>query len=170
MTTEEVELQIRNITEEYGIKIDTFGTRKEIKYLPEALYSNEVIKYITSGFCDGNTWLLVCTSLRILALDKGMMFGLKQKEIPLEKISSVNFKKGLMFAEVTIITSSARIKIEQLFKDKVENFVRTINSARENPRNSPVNTSQIEKLANLRDSGILTEEEFTTKKKQLLNI
>lgn len=178
-TIAEVQAQIRNVEEKYGMKLDTFGTKKEVKYLPEALYDNEVIKYLTSGLLDNTTWLLVCTNLRILAIDKGMVFGLKQQEIPLEKISSVSFKKKLMFAEVEVVTSSSKIKIEQLYKEHVENFVRAINSARENPRNPQVNTtqapqedvvSQIEKLAKLRENGILTEEEFTAKKKQLLGI
>ncbi|MCS4448526.1 PH domain-containing protein [Clostridium botulinum] len=64
---------------------DTFGTKKEIKFLPEVLREDEEIKYMTSGFLDGNTWLVTCTNKRVIFLDKGMIFGLKQKEIPLEK-------------------------------------------------------------------------------------
>ena len=141
-TIGEVEAQIRNVEEKYGMKLDTFGTKKEVKYLPEALYDNEVINYLTSGFLDNGTWLLVCTNLRILALDKGMVFGLKQQEIPLEKISSVGFKKKLMFAEVEIVTSSSKIKIDNLYKEQVENFVRAINSARESSSNSQVTLTQ----------------------------
>lgn len=178
-TIAEVQEQIRNIEKKYDVKLDTFGTKKEIKYLPEALYNNEVIEYLTSGFLDGSTWLLICTNIRILALDKGLIYGLKQQEIPLEKISSVSFKKKLMFAEVEIITSSSKIKIENIYKDQVENFVRAINTARENLNKSQNNSiqssqedvvSQIEKLAELKEKGILTEEEFSAKKKQLLGI
>ncbi|EPS49988.1 hypothetical protein CFSAN002368_16300 [Clostridium botulinum A1 str. CFSAN002368] len=59
---------------------DTFGTKKEIKFLPEVLREDEEIKYMTSGFLDGNTWLVTCTNKRVIFLDKGMIFGLKQKK------------------------------------------------------------------------------------------
>ncbi|WP_079478681.1 PH domain-containing protein [Halobacillus salinus] len=178
-TIEEVRAQMQRIEEENGITLDTFGTKKEVKYLPETLYDNEVIQYLTSGFLDNNTWIIVCTDQRILALDKGMLYGMKQQEIPLENISSVKFKKKLMFAEVEIITSSARIKIENVFKNQVEFFVRTINASRESLKvanttsSMPASTGvadEIEKLASLHDQGILTDDEFTSKKKQLLGI
>lgn len=178
-TLTEVQQQVLNIEQKTGMKLDTFGTKKEFKYLPEALYENEIIHYLTSGMLDNKTWMIVCTNKRILALDKGMIFGLSQQEIPLDKISSVSFKKKLMFAEVEIITSSAKVKIGNLFKEQVEPFVRTINEAKEkinNPQilqNQPIQEDvviQIEKLAVLKESGILTEEEFSAKKKLLLGI
>lgn len=70
-------------------KVDSFGTKKEIKELPNILKDDEELIYITSGFNDGNTWLIACTDKRILFLDKGMIFGLKQKEIPLDKVHSI---------------------------------------------------------------------------------
>ena len=55
---------------------DTFGTKKEIKYLPDVMDpDDETIMAITSGFMDGNTWLVVCTNRRILFIDKGLIFG-----------------------------------------------------------------------------------------------
>ncbi|QHS21462.1 hypothetical protein GWK91_00140 [Virgibacillus sp. MSP4-1] len=178
-TLEELQHQVKQIEERYGKELDTFGTKKEFKYLPESLYDDETIKFLTSGFLENNTWMIVCTNKRILALDKGMVFGLKQQEIPLDKISSVSFKKKIMYGEIQIVTSSSEIKIENIFKDQVELFVKAINEAQEDANNTNNQTqavqqddtvSQIEKLAKLKDDGILTEEEFTAKKKQLLGI
>jgi hypothetical protein len=39
--------------------LDTFGTKKEIKSLPDYIDNDEDVKYVTSGFYDGNTILLV---------------------------------------------------------------------------------------------------------------
>jgi Bacterial PH domain len=52
-------------------------TRKEIDELPNILYKDEHIKAMTSGFNDGNTWLITCTTRRIIMMDKGMIYGLK---------------------------------------------------------------------------------------------
>ncbi|WP_370543077.1 PH domain-containing protein [Geomicrobium sp. JCM 19055] len=49
------------------------------------LHDNEVVNYATSGFLEGNTWLVVSTNQRVIFIDKGMVYGIKQKEILLEK-------------------------------------------------------------------------------------
>lgn len=188
LSMEKIQEQLKAIEDKYNIKIDTFGTKKEFRYLPNVIYDNEEIKYITSGFLDGNTWMIACTNKRIVALDKGMVYGMQQKEIPLDKVSSVGFKKKLMFAEVEVITSSTKINISNIFKDQVEYFVKEINSAIDNLKNSGKNQvfnqpapksdkedlneviQLLEKLAGLKEKGIITEEEFQAKKKQVLGI
>ncbi|MBV4438584.1 PH domain-containing protein [Clostridium tyrobutyricum] len=160
---------------------DTFGTKKEIKFLPEVLRDDEVIKYMTSGFLEGNTWLVTCTNKRIIFLDKGMVFGLKQKEIPLEKINSIGQKRGLLLGKIEIWDGASKILIDSIDKDTLKPMIDAINSAREalksedRPQSSNNITAQediplqIKKLAELKDQGILTEEEFTKKKTELLS-
>ena len=48
---------------------DTFGTKKEIRYLPEVLDSDEKIVGLTSGVLQGTTWLIVCTDRRVIFLE-----------------------------------------------------------------------------------------------------
>ena len=55
-TLEEVQQQIKALA-----SVDTFGTKKEIKYLPDILADDEAVLALTSGLMDGNTWLVVCT-------------------------------------------------------------------------------------------------------------
>ena len=38
---------------------DTFGTKKEVKQLPQVMRENEIISFATSGFVDGDTVLIV---------------------------------------------------------------------------------------------------------------
>ena len=64
-----------------------WGTKKEVKELPNIIQDDEVITYATSGMLNGNTWLVISTNKRLIFLDKGMIFGLKQIEIPLGKIN-----------------------------------------------------------------------------------
>ena len=55
-----------------------WGTKREVKELPKIITDNEVVTYATSGYYESHTWLIVSTSKRIIFLDKGMFFGLKQ--------------------------------------------------------------------------------------------
>ena len=57
---------------------DQFFTKKELKHLPEILREGEQLLAFTSGIMDGNTWLISLTDRRIIFLDKGMIWGLKQ--------------------------------------------------------------------------------------------
>ena len=68
--------EIRAQIEALG-EIDTFGTKKEIRYLPDVMEPGEAIKGLASGLMDANTWLVVCTDRRILFLDKGLIYGLR---------------------------------------------------------------------------------------------
>lgn len=61
------------------------------------LKDNENIMYVTSGLYNNNTYLIVCTDLRLLFLDKGMIYGLKFHEFPFEKINSVSYKKDFFW-------------------------------------------------------------------------
>ena len=160
---------------------DTFGTKKEIKFLPEVLRGSESIKGLTSGFMGGNTWLIVCTEKRIIFLDKGMLYGLKQKDTPLEKINSIEHKIGMIFGKITIRDAASEMTIEHIEKTAVAPFLETVNSAIEALKSSanappPAGNehvdvaSQLGKLADLRDKGVLTEEEFQGQKKKLLSL
>lgn len=91
--------ELRGQIESLG-KIDKFGTKKEIRYLPEGMDEDETIKGIASGILEGNTWLIVYADRRLLFLDKGMLYGLKQMEISLDSISSVTHKTGIMFGSI----------------------------------------------------------------------
>jgi len=158
---------------------DQWFTKKEIRYLPEILDEDEEIKAMTSGVHEGNTWLIVVTTRRLLFLDKGMIYGLKQMEMPLAQITSVSHKTGLMFGEIEVDTAGGKKKIETISKKdvpKVAKIISDLIKELNNKSNSTNNTdkqldivSQLEKLAELKEKGILTEEEFIAQKNKLLN-
>ncbi|MDR3597422.1 PH domain-containing protein [Clostridium sp.] len=161
--------------------IDSFGTKKEIKELPNILHDDEELLYITSGLFDGTTWLISCTNKRIIFLDKGMIFGLKQKEIPLDKINSIEHKTGLVLGEISVWDGASKIEIKSISKKTVKPMVDILNESIQkykNKTNSFQQTSgqnnddvtlQLQKLAKLKEQGILTEEEFAQGKAKLLN-
>src|SRR5687767_6270903 len=79
-----------------------FWTEKEIRALPEILDQSEVVKAVTSGLVDGTTWLLVCTNRRVIFLNCGMIYGVRQIQIPLERIQSIDHSFTIFFGSITI--------------------------------------------------------------------
>jgi len=171
--------EIQRMLDKLGT-LDTFGTKKEIKYLPEIMNDNEEINYLTTGYMGGNTWLIVCTNTRIIFLDKGMLYGLKQVETLLEKINSISQQQGLLLGAIAIWDGASKTVITNVPKRSVKPFVEAVNKAIANIKKTPESNTQqkgvedtaaqIEKMASLRDKGILTEEEFQAKKSRLLNL
>ena len=170
---EEIHAQIEKLGE-----LDTFGTKKEIKSLPEILREGEVIKALTSGLYDGNTWLIVCSNFRVIFLDKGMIYGLKQVDIPLDKVNSVQCETGLIFATVVVWDGASKVKIENIMKKQGKEFTNKVNDALHEYKQlqrqphvvATVNDlpTQLMKLADLKEKGILTDAEFQEQKKKLL--
>lgn len=156
-------------------------TKKEIQHLPAVLSKGERIKALTSGLYQGNTWLITVTDQRLLFLDKGMVFGLKQVELPLKQISALSHKTGLLFGEIHISTSGGKSVIQTIPKGEVAKIAAIISSLIREAHEvkvpvastvapQPVDVaSQLERLAALMEKGILTPEEFAAQKAKLLS-
>lgn len=181
MTYEEILARLKELGNN-ELEIAERMVKKELKELPNVMYQGETIEYLTSGSFKGNTWLITCTNKRILFLDKGMFFGCKQLEIPLEKINSIEATKGLLLGTITVWDGASSMKIENVIKNSLQPFVAAVNRRREALKQSFGNDvkieerkeedfiAQLERLAVLRNKGIVTEEEFQAKKKQILGL
>lgn len=161
--------------------INEWLTTKEIDELPNILSKEESIKAITSGLTNGNTWLIVCTNKRVLMLDKGLLYGLKFVDIPLDRVNSITYTTGLMFGNIAITDGAITRTIENVSKGTVNFFADTVNKQKElyiQSRNTPVTqvvdtisaADEILKFKELLDMGVITQEEFEMKKKKLLNL
>jgi len=163
---------------------ESFGVKKELKVLPEHLMDNEQVIGLTSGMYDGNTWLVVLTDNRLLFLDKGMLYGLKQVSVPLDQVTSVSGSTGLMMGDIFVNTSGAQgnVKIEMVIKKAVDVFVKMVQDQIGKSKNqgsaqvsAPAQTAddpvaKLEKLAEMLEKGLLTEEEFAVQKAKLLDL
>ncbi|PTJ81257.1 hypothetical protein BUZ84_06805 [Mammaliicoccus sciuri] len=157
---------------------DLFGTKKEVKTLVQLLKKDETVLYATSGFVDNNTYLIVCTDVRLLFLDKGMIYGLKKFEYPFSKINSVSYKLGIVFGELEVQHGSTSILIKNITKDTVERMSITIQEQIEknevkinlNQNQSISAADEIMKFKQLLDDGIISQDEFNKKKNELLNM
>jgi hypothetical protein len=173
LSVDDIKQQMRLFGEE-----KTLGLGGEIKALPNLLHDSESIKAALSGFLENHTWLMICTEKRILLINKGMVYGLKHKEVMLSSISSINFKTGMMFGEITITVSGAELKITQVSKKLCSKFVEVTHANRNvktpAPELKPIQSNsndfieQLQKIAELKEKGLLTDDEFLAAKSKLL--
>ena len=174
-----------------------FYTRKEIRYLPKILNDNEHILALTSGMIQNRTWLAVCTERRIIFLDRGMFFGLRQVQINLDRLQTIESDVGLFFGTIRVVDAGSAMAISMVLKSTVAPFVRTVQDAMDRykrqmvfdlarattnalptvpsgpqaaaqPVAHPAMVDELERLAKLQASGHLTPEEFAAAKAKLL--
>ena len=107
------------------------GVGKELKHLHEVINKGENILGHTRGFYNGNTWLICITDRRVLFLDKGMIYGMKQAEIPLKNVSSVNYETGILGGNLTITAGGSEKKIGKMRKQDVKDICNLISEAAE---------------------------------------
>mgnify|MGYP001182711115 FL=1 len=105
------------------------GVGKELKHLHEVINKGENILGHTRGFYNGNTWLVCITDRRVLFLDKGMIYGMKSAEIPLDNVSSVNYETGILVGSVTVTAGGAEKKVGKLRKQDVKDISNLISEA-----------------------------------------
>lgn len=165
---EDVEQEIINL----GINLNSLPS-VELKALPEILQTDEHIKYIVRGLYNGRNGVLVATTGRIIFFDKGRFWGMQVEEFRYENITSVEYSTGLISGEIVIHTAGKSTKIDmvplgfQRFTDVVREIISKYNSPTLAKGNEDF-LSKLERLAELKRSGILTDEEFAVAKAKLL--
>lgn len=152
--------------------------RKEFKKLPSLLEEDERIQSIAQGRYDGKQGLVVATDRRVLFVEEGMLRS-NLEDFRYERISSVQTGKGAMFGKLTIFASGNKAEIDQIAPKEMGvslgDLVRSrIGSGAANSSGvaAPVEDSaldKLKKLGELKDAGVLSEEEFQAQKQKLLD-
>ena len=151
--------------------------KKELGDLPEALAAGEEVLGLTVGSLENGTWLIALTDRRILFLERGAFFGLKQVSIELGKVNAVVSETGLMFGKVIIHDHGTKRIISGVWKTTAVKFANKVNEilmAREVSRHIPAMSgddviSKLERLSSLLDKGVLTIKEFEAQKDKILH-
>ncbi len=111
----------------------TLLARKEFRELPSVLWDDEDVEDMVIGFYDradsvnpadvsGGMGVLVRTNRRLVFVDKGMFYGLKVEDFPLDKISSIQYEIGMLHGKITIFTSGNKAVISCVDKSSVGPF------------------------------------------------
>ncbi|UOA28646.1 PH domain-containing protein [Pseudosulfitobacter sp. DSM 107133] len=171
-----------------GLKIDTFGTKKELKVLGEYLQEDEVVFALVSGVMTqsetsndfdfgANTWVAALTSERILCLDHAMLSSsVDTQSIRLNRVQAVSASQGWVLGKITIDIGARLVVIDNCVKSDVKIFAELANQLiREKeetatpPSSAMISVAdEIGKLNELHKSGILTDGEFSEAKAKLI--
>lgn len=181
-TLEQIKKQIAELPHRY-----IFYTRKEIRYLPNILNEGEDILALTSGYLDGRTWLAVCTNRRILLINRGMFWGLRQVQMNLDRIQTIDSSYTIFFGSMRFWDGANATTINLVLKSSIGPFVRTVQDAMDRYKRQMAYdiagsvqnargivsgaaqlTDELERLAKLKASGHLSEQEFQAAKLKLL--
>ena len=118
--------------------------------------------------------VLIATESRVIMYANNT-FGFELESFPFEKISSIENFKEFHGLGITINSSGNSLKFKWIKKDQgdVPAFVEYVNSNIGQSQNDQIAQddipSQIKKLSDLKDQGILTDDEFSAKKAELLS-
>jgi hypothetical protein len=170
-----------------NVGLDAFGTKKELKVLPEYLEPDEVVFALTSGVMEQsetsnsldfgtNTWLVVLTSDRFLFLDAAILTSsVDTQSIRHDRVQAVSASQGWVLGKVMIDLGSRLLTIDNCQKATVRVVADLANKWLKeiaDKKNTPISQSQqpsgesgldkLEKLAKLHSMGALSDEEFNT--------
>lgn len=177
-----------------NVGLDAFGTKKELKVLPEYLEHDEVVFALTSGVMEQsetsnsldfgtNTWLVVLTSDRFLFLDAAILTSsVDTQSIRHDRVQAVSASQGWVLGKVMIDLGSRLLTIDNCQKATVRVVADLANKWLKeiaDKKNTPISQSQqpsgesgldkLEKLAKLHSMGALSDEEFNTAKQKVLS-
>lgn len=176
-TLYEVKTQIRSL-EGTNKLIDS----KEIKELPSILEDGETVKRVVKGSYEQRNGILVATNKRLIFIHKGVLFGFGIEDLTYDRLTSIQHKLDSTFGTITILTSDDRIDIQRVDKEQAIAFSKYVREkiARSghhffNKRGKELNDSlsiadQIKKLTDLRDAGLLTDEELLVHEQKILDV
>ena len=154
----------------------------EIKELPHLLATDEPVLAVTDAqfVKTMDAGILLVTPKRMISVSKAMFRLAKVHDYPNETIREVSFKNHFMSPVIRLHTETRVVEFEcfcdkqdaEVFYDFIEKIYNKSHQQKiEEAKAAAVSGTvleQLEKLAALRENGVLTEEEFSTQKKKLL--
>jgi hypothetical protein len=155
---------------------------KDLKKLSGLLLDEEDVLNLASGRYDGRQGLVVVTDRKVMFLEEGVMRS-RLEDFPYSKVSSVQSQTAVISGKLQIFASGNKAVIDNVVPKaratEIGDYVRHriaephsgagIHGLRPSaPASAQDVTDQLKKLGELRDAGVLTTEEFQTKKTELL--
>jgi hypothetical protein len=149
----------------------------EMAHLPSVLAERENVQVMGLGKLRGKTGILAVTDSRLIFLEKGLVRK-NLVEFNIGVIETTEYRRGMGGSKFTIRYGGTTAEIKDLpadqaqaISDKLRELKAapvTASSTSPKPDAGSDSVDTIRRMAQLRDEGILTEEEFREKKAQLL--
>lgn len=97
-------------------RFGTFMIGGELRLLPDLLLDGEAILAVTRGRVDATTWVMAVTDSRVLLVNKGLLFGFRHLEVPLDQVKSASSRTGLFSGAIFIDTGGGTVVLEGISK------------------------------------------------------
>lgn len=159
--------------------------QKQIDRAAEVLQPGEVVLDVTTGMIEvtrmgsktSRKGAILVTDRRVILYTK-KMGGYQMYDHVYGLLTAIDYKKGMMYGSITLAASGAETRVSQIPKEDVERIAKAMreriaefHEQGQPGADAPVNAAdEIRKFSELHDAGILTDDEFTAKKKQLLGL
>lgn len=145
--------------------------------------ATEGVVELGESLVDGHTRFLLVFEDRIELHDLGKTTSILKKgaqfqQVPFDKISSIGGQQSGLYHTVSVVASGTSIEFKsnafdgQLLLQTINRIFNTRGTGATNPPSTMDNSAipdQIRKLSELKDAGVLTDEEFQKKKSELLD-
>ncbi|MNS79983.1 hypothetical protein D3C72_1136500 [compost metagenome] len=154
-----------------------FWARREIRELPNVLWSDEAVEDVVVGIYDGRKGVLVATARRLLFVGGGGLLGsgIAVEDFPLAKVTSIQHSDRLGIGAITIYASGNKAEIKSVVAAEARAFAegaRRRIAALEDGKGASVQgddvVGRLERLAKLRADGALSDAEFEAQKAKVL--
>jgi Bacterial PH domain/Protein of unknown function (DUF2510)/Short C-terminal domain len=152
-----------------------FGAGREIKKLPQHLWDDETVELLSSGNVSERNGLLALTSHRLIFLFAGLVNSAFE-DFPISNISSISYKSGMALASIEVYASGNKATIKNVNKADAKEIADAIRAKLGRPAAATTvqaassDADELAKWARLRDSGVISAEDFEAKKRQLLGL
>ncbi|GGE17606.1 hypothetical protein GCM10011571_19150 [Marinithermofilum abyssi] len=168
--------EVRQQIEELNLnRVGRVLGRREINELPRILLEHEHIEGLVYGRYRNRHGVVVATDQRLIFLEKGLI-SLFVESFDYNQITSLRFETGLLFGAVEIISIGSEGRISGVDKTQILPFVEKIRrhlkqkveEVKQGSGDSDDYLDELERLARLKEQGILTHDELNEQKKRIL--
>ncbi|TDE35515.1 hypothetical protein E1289_07690 [Actinomadura sp. 6K520] len=166
------------------------GANREIRRLAAHLWDGERVELMSAGTYGPGTGLVALTDRRLLFLKDGWTRQITE-DFPMEKISSVQWSSGVLQGSLTVFASGNKAEIGNMLKkdgkaiaDAIRGRLADRDAGQAASASAPTPTAEpgpravapagqspielLERLGQLREAGVVTDEEFEAKKAEIL--
>lgn len=151
------------------------GVVGDIVGAAKLLEADETIEQAVSGSLNKSKGLFLATNKRIVFVNQGFT-KLQTESFRYDKISSVQYDRGFLNAAVALNIAGQTVRIDGIpnafgttFSEYIRQRIEAPTAAAAPAAGGDV-VSQLERLAELRAKGVLTDEEFQAQKQKLLSL
>jgi hypothetical protein len=154
-----------------------FG-RKEVRHLQHLLHGTERVIVLGQGQYESKQGLIALTTERLFFFEKSLLGQETIEEFSLKSITSLETGKKMTGERLVVHASGNSNEIKGMFHGQADEIVRQFRRLKaEQEAPAPVTApppgddpiAQLEKLAKLRDQGVISAEEFDRKKAELMD-